>query len=174
MSSQSGSGACTAESCLTKHGTAKYTGLSGDPWWVPFSSAAHFWPSTGLRSRTSIQASGALQMGRFQQSCRHAACPLQLRTTLSSQHRQVPVCLQAGALPHMNFVVHAPGVKVLIVLPDGCIALQRHTKPWRWLTAQSPDGKAHAHHPLTLHQAYSGSGLQMTMTNLCCCPSWHE
>ena len=29
---------------------------------------AHFWPSTGVRSITSTHASGALQIGRFQQS----------------------------------------------------------------------------------------------------------
>ena len=31
-------------------------------------SGTHFCPSTGVRSSTSTQASGALQMGRFQQS----------------------------------------------------------------------------------------------------------
>ena len=33
-----------------------------------FSPEAHFWPSTGVRSITATHASGALQIGRFQQS----------------------------------------------------------------------------------------------------------
>ena len=30
------------------------------------------------------------------------------------------------------------------------------------------------HMQLTMHQAYNPRGPWMTMTDLCCCPSWHE
>jgi hypothetical protein len=91
------------------------------------SCAAHVLSSTLCRSMTSIQASGALQMGRFQQSC--ARC-------VASSWAWQPGGGRAGAarggvglllrdgLTHMDAHVEAPVVKVLAGLADGRVALQ--------------------------------------------------
>lgn len=51
--------------CCSAPARVQYTMLPKNTLLMP---EAHFWPSTGVRSITSTHASGALQIGRFQQS----------------------------------------------------------------------------------------------------------
>lgn len=123
--------------------------------------STHSWPLTGVRSMTSTQGPGALQMGRLKQSCAHSSrggclgAHWQTRagegsaTKVGAGARQVvqeqggipdhcrpaqPALKTAGLVctrrTHMDSVVDPARVKVLIVLPNGGIALQHPNSCW--------------------------------------------
>lgn len=85
---------------------------------------AYFCPLTGVRSITSICESGALHMGRFQQSWnKHISASVDTNITATS------LALRRGVAQedtYMYSVEASPGVEILIVLPDRGIALQQN------------------------------------------------